>query len=175
MKGASVKLAILSFFSRHGLFFHQTKIQPLLRPPSTFSEHWLWFWPYLFSEKVMKLFWYKIWVIIFTKSAKFSDLGIPWVRNNRLLLHFFWRLKTLLDTLTYSAVSSQPEQVARGCVATPFSAFCHCILLHFIALRRAFQPCRGRPPSQCIALWRPFKPVVEGGGWGSPITIATRF
>ena len=52
----------MSFFSRHSLFFHQTKIQPLLRPPSTFSEHWLWFWQYLL--KVMKKIWCKIWVRI---------------------------------------------------------------------------------------------------------------
>ena len=55
MKGALVKLAILSFFSRHGLYFHHTKNQPPLRPPSTFSEHWPWFWAYLFSEKVVKI------------------------------------------------------------------------------------------------------------------------
>ena len=88
--GASVKLAILSFFPWYGLYFHHTKNQPPLRPRSTFSEHWPWFWPYLLSEKVMKFFWYKIWVKIFTKSAKLSDLGIPWVRNNRLLLDFFY-------------------------------------------------------------------------------------
>ena len=55
--------------------------------------------------KSYEIFWYKIWVIIFTKSAKLSDLGIPWLRNNRLLLDFFWTFKTLLDTLTYSALN----------------------------------------------------------------------
>ena len=40
-KQKTVKLAILNFFSRHGLYFHHTKNQPPLRPPSTFSEHWL--------------------------------------------------------------------------------------------------------------------------------------
>ena len=67
-----------------------------------FSEHRSRFWPYLLSEKVMNFFWYKIWVIIFTKSAKLSDLGVPWVRNNRLLLDFFGRFKILLETLTFS-------------------------------------------------------------------------
>ena len=96
------KSRYLELFSWHGLYFHHTKIQPLLRPRSTFSEQL--FWPYLLSEKGMIFFWYKIWVIIFTKSAKFSDLGSPWVRNNRVLLDFFLRLKTLLDTSTYSAM-----------------------------------------------------------------------
>ena len=34
-----------------GLNFHHEKNQPLLRPPSTFSEHWPWFWQYLLSKK----------------------------------------------------------------------------------------------------------------------------
>ena len=36
MKGASFSIAILSFFSRHGQYFHPTKDQPRTRPPSTF-------------------------------------------------------------------------------------------------------------------------------------------
>ena len=56
MKGASVKVAILSFFSSHGLYFHHAKNQPLLRPPSPFSEHLLLFWPYLFSKKIYETF-----------------------------------------------------------------------------------------------------------------------
>ena len=56
MKGASVKVAILSFFSCHGLYFHHAKNQPLLRPPSTFSEHLPLFWPYLFSKKFYETF-----------------------------------------------------------------------------------------------------------------------
>ena len=44
--------------------------------------------------KVMKYFWYKIWVTIFTKSATSLDWEIPSVRNNCLLLDFFLRLKT---------------------------------------------------------------------------------
>ena len=99
-----------AFFSRHGPYFYHTKNQPLLRPPSTFSEHWPWFWPYLLSEKVMKFFWYKIWAIVFTKCAKLSGLGVPWVRNNRLLLDFL-RLKTLLNTLTYSAVEKRQTRL----------------------------------------------------------------
>ena len=105
MKGASAEVAIWSFFSRQGLYFHHTKNQPPLRPPSTFSEHPSRFWPYLLSEKVMNFFCYKIWVIIFTKSAKLSDLGVPWVRNNRLLLDFVCTFKILLDTLTNSALA----------------------------------------------------------------------
>ena len=56
MKGASVKVAILSFFSSHGLYFHHAKNQPLLRPPSPFSEHLPLFWPYLFSKKFYETF-----------------------------------------------------------------------------------------------------------------------
>ena len=116
-EGAIVKLAILNFFSRHGLYFHHTKNQPPLRPPSTFSEHWPWFWPYLFSEKVMKLFWYKIWVIIFTKSAKVSDLGIPWVRNNRLLLDFFWTFKNPIGHLNLKCTGCIYSSVKVPCVS----------------------------------------------------------
>ena len=36
MKSTSFSIAILSFFSRHGLYFHPTKDQPLTRPTSTF-------------------------------------------------------------------------------------------------------------------------------------------
>ena len=36
MKGASFSIAILSFFSRHGQYFHPTKDQPRTRPPSPF-------------------------------------------------------------------------------------------------------------------------------------------
>ena len=36
MKGASFNDAILSFFSRHGQYFHPTKDQPRTRPSSTF-------------------------------------------------------------------------------------------------------------------------------------------
>ena len=36
MKGASFNIAILSFFSRHGQYFHPTKDQPRTRPPSPF-------------------------------------------------------------------------------------------------------------------------------------------
>ena len=56
MKGASVKVAILSFFSSHGLYFHHAKNQPPLRPPSPFSEHLPLFWPYLFSKKFYETF-----------------------------------------------------------------------------------------------------------------------
>ena len=52
MKGASVKVAILSsLFSPVGPNFHHEKNQPRLRRPSTFSEHWPWFWQYLLSKK----------------------------------------------------------------------------------------------------------------------------
>ena len=61
----------LELFSRQSLYFHHTKNQPPLRPPSTFSENWPWFWPYLLSKQFMKKFWYQIWVITFSKSAKF--------------------------------------------------------------------------------------------------------
>ena len=36
MKSASFNIAILSFFSRHGLYFHPTKDRPRMRPTSTF-------------------------------------------------------------------------------------------------------------------------------------------
>ena len=36
MKGASVKVAILNFFTRQDLFVHHAKFHFLLRPPSTF-------------------------------------------------------------------------------------------------------------------------------------------
>ena len=36
MKTASFSIAILSFFSRHGQYFHPTKDQPRTRPSSTF-------------------------------------------------------------------------------------------------------------------------------------------
>ena len=99
MKGALVKLAILNFFSRHGLYFHHTKNQPPLRPPSTFSEHWPWFWPYLFSEKVMKLFWYKIWVIFWSKNHFLQLWGVFWLRNKHLLLSTFCSFQNPMEHL----------------------------------------------------------------------------
>ena len=91
MKGASVEVAIWSFFSRQGLYFHHTKNQPPLRPPSTFSEHWPWFWQYLLSGKFTKKIWYKIWVITISKSAKFLAWEVYWKRNKSLLLSFFFK------------------------------------------------------------------------------------
>ena len=90
MKGASAEVAIWSFFSRQGLYFHHTKNQPPLRPPSTFSEHWPWFWQYLLSEKFTKKIWYKILIITISKSAKFFAWEAYWKRNKSLLLTFFF-------------------------------------------------------------------------------------
>ena len=53
-RGPQWKSLFGAFFSRHGLYFHHTKNQPPLRPPSTFSENWPWFWPYLLSKQFMK-------------------------------------------------------------------------------------------------------------------------
>ena len=89
MNGASGKVIIWNFFFWNGLYFHHTKNQPGLRPRSTFSEHWPWFWPYLFSEKVMKLFWYKIWVIFWSKNHFLQFRGVFWLRNKHLLLSTF--------------------------------------------------------------------------------------
>ena len=99
MKGASVEVAIWSFFSRQGLYFHHTKNQPPLRPPSTFSEHWPWFWQYLLYEKFTKKIWYKIWVITILKSAKFLASEGYWKRNKSLLLTFFLTFKNPIGPL----------------------------------------------------------------------------
>ena len=56
MKGASVKVAILSFFSSHGLYFHHAKKSASTEAPSPFSEHLPLFSPYLFSKKIYETF-----------------------------------------------------------------------------------------------------------------------
>ena len=70
-----------------------------LRSPSTFSEHLPWFWPYLLSKKIMKTFWYKIWVITISKSAKFLAWEVYWKRSKGLLLTFFLTFKNPIGPL----------------------------------------------------------------------------
>ena len=62
------------------------------------QHHWL--WPFqVFSLSLFTIAGRRIWVIIFTKSAKLSVLGVPWVRNNRLLLDFLWTFKNPIGHL----------------------------------------------------------------------------
>ena len=79
-------------FSRHGLYFHHTKNQPPLRPPSTISEYWPWFWPHLLSENFMNFFWYKIWVK--TISNFFFGRFLTEKRESTCA-HFFVHFRTL--------------------------------------------------------------------------------
>ena len=104
MKGASVKVAILSFFSKHGLYFHHAKNQPSLRPPSTFSERWPKFWQHLLSEKVMKKIWCKIWVVFIPRNTKFLVWWDYWMRNKCRLSSTFCTFQTPLTLLTNSAI-----------------------------------------------------------------------
>ena len=106
-EGGLSETCYLELFSRHGLYFHHAKNQPPLGPPSTFSEHWPWFWQYLLSGKFTKKIWYKIWVITISKSAKFLAWEVYWKRNKSLLLTFFLTFKT---PLPYSAVSRSVTQ-----------------------------------------------------------------
>ena len=130
MKGASVEVAIWSFFSRQGLYFHHTKNQPPLRPPSTFPEHWPSFLPYLFSENVLKLLWYKIWVMFWLKKMISFSLGVflDWeisIYFCPLFVHF----RTLGNTLTYSAMRRaslkmhvhELQTPVHNCLLTPAS------------------------------------------------------
>ena len=61
MKPASFNIAILSFFSRHGLYFHPTKDRPRMRPASTFLYFCCNFGQ-IFCTKVIQFFFlWKIW------------------------------------------------------------------------------------------------------------------
>ena len=98
-------------FYGHGLYFHHIKNQPPLGPPSTFPEHWPTFWPYLFSENVLKLLWYKIWVMFWLKKMISFSLGVflDWETSiyfSPLFVHF----RTLGDTLTYSALVAGAQE-----------------------------------------------------------------
>ena len=99
MKGASDEDDILSFFSQHGLYFHHAKNQPRLSPPSNLSLHLSLFWPFSLCQHRLKIILLRIWVILFTKNAKLSVLGVTWVRNNRLLFYFFWTFKNPIGPL----------------------------------------------------------------------------
>ena len=75
-------------------FFHQTNIQHLLRPPSIFSEHWIWFWPYWFSEKGMQLCWYKFWVIFWSKIHLLLLRGVFFTEKQACtFVHFLYILE----------------------------------------------------------------------------------
>ena len=75
-------------FSRHGLDCHHTKNHAPLRPRSTFSEHWPWFWPYLLSENVMRFFCTKFGSYSCLKIISFG-IGFFLLRNKHLLLSTF--------------------------------------------------------------------------------------
>ena len=67
----------------------------------------------------MKYFWYKIWVIIFTESEKLSYLGVPWVRNNPLLLDFFWTFKNPIGHLNLWCTVWQDQDFDRYLLSRP--------------------------------------------------------
>ena len=104
MKGASVKVAILNFFTRQDPFIHHATFQLLLRLPSSF----LWvFWNYwqILSSKNLIFSVCKIWVIAAPKEHSLGVWDWKWMRNKLLLLHFFSSfLNPQRDTLTYSAL-----------------------------------------------------------------------
>ena len=121
MNGASGKVVIWNFFFWNGLYFHHTKNQPVLRPRSTFSEHWPWFWPYLFSEKVMKLFWYKIWVIFWSKNHFLQFRGVFWLRNKHLLLSTFCSFQNPREHLNLQCNEESQSQNACPWIANTSS------------------------------------------------------
>ena len=73
------------FFSAWSIF--SPNISPYWGPLQPFLNIDYAFGHICFLKKSYETFWYKIWVIIFTKSAKLSYFGVPWVRNNHLLLY----------------------------------------------------------------------------------------
>ena len=125
MKGASVEVAIWSFFSQRALYFHHAKNQPPLRPPSTFSEHWPKFWEYLLSEKFMKFFWYKIWVATIPKNAKFLVWWVYWRRNKGLVLPTFCTLENPLTLLTNCALMKLLPNFSLWVNGIAFTVSCH--------------------------------------------------
>ena len=105
MKGASVKVAILRFFTRHGPFSHHAKFHLWLRPPSTFFGVFRDSWQILSSKIFLIFFLCKIWVIAAPNKHFLGVWYQKWMRNKLLLLHFFSTfLNPQRTTLTYSAV-----------------------------------------------------------------------
>ena len=108
MKGALVKVAILSFFPQDGLYFQHAKNQPPLKPLSTFSEHWPWFWQYLLSKNVTKKFGTKFGSWSSQKVQNFLFGGLYEWEISVYFGPLFVLVKTLLGALTYSAMRSSP-------------------------------------------------------------------
>ena len=79
----------IAFFLTWCIFSPYQK-QASAENPFKFSEHWPWFWPYLFSEKVMKLFWYKIWVIFWSKNHFLQLRGV-----------FYWEISIYFCPLLF--------------------------------------------------------------------------
>ena len=105
MKGASVKVAILRFFTRHGPFSHHAKFHLWLRPPSTFFGVFRDSWQILSSKIFLIFFLCKIWVIAAPNKHFLGVWYQKWMRNKLLLLHFFSTfLNPQRTTLTYSAM-----------------------------------------------------------------------
>ena len=90
MKGASVKVAILRFFTRHGPFSHHAKFHLWLRPPSTFFGVFRDSWQILSSKIFLIFFLCKIWVIAAPNKHFLGVWYQKWMRNKLLLLHFFF-------------------------------------------------------------------------------------
>ena len=110
MKGASDEDGIWKFFSRNYPYYYHKKNWLCLGPPSGFSRHSSLFWPFSLCQPWLKIFQQRIWVIIFTKNAKFSVLEVPLVRNNSLLLCTFCTFKNPIGPLNLQCSTSWYHQ-----------------------------------------------------------------
>ena len=103
MNGASVKLAILSFFLGMFYIFTMTKISLHWRPVQPFWNINHDFGHICFLKK-HDFFWYKIRVITISKNAKFLVWEVCWKRNKCLLLPAFWTFQSPIGHLNLSIV-----------------------------------------------------------------------
>ena len=97
----------LELFSQDSLYFHHAKNQPSLRPRSTFSEHWPWFWQYLLSKKVTKKFGTKFGSWSSQKVQNFLFGGFNQWEISVYFGPLFVLVKTPLDALTNSALCAR--------------------------------------------------------------------
>ena len=87
MKPASFNIAILSFFSRHGLYFHPTKDCRSMRPYSPFFYIYCYFGQ-IFCTEVIQFFSVENLGLKEPKKSSKYKLVIFWMRNGGLLLPF---------------------------------------------------------------------------------------
>ena len=102
MKGASVKLAILSFFSRHGLYFHHIKISPYWGPVQPFLNIDHDFGHICFLKKLWNFFVQNLGHILIKKS--FPSACFFYWEISIYFCPLFVHFRILWDTLTYSTL-----------------------------------------------------------------------